>query len=338
MRTTEGGQKQRLPGNRPEYKATFRDPWDWAERYIDNYEFEGVTPGSQKEKEILTTRSTENEQDEGHLPRREQNHLFRKMNYLRKLAVEQKNLGNEDVAQAYLDGAWFLRQSIAGKFFYIVKKLETDLTQKYPTEDPDRLINFILNAYYREIDSYDYTMTDRTAMFDNWAPRRIYAHIKDQVVGRKSAEPFPNTDFPQEAWEQMAERLEQRYDPERVQKFLELILQRLEQHAFGYKEQPLARILRARYLLNYGEEKGATLKEIGDAMGLTRERVRQLEKKAFEIIRQVIAKQSDVQPYLEEFNLDPEDIELLFLRKGGKPFTLYQYPAGSPGGRGPRKK
>lgn len=358
MRQIAGDEFKKLGGPRPEYAETFRDPWEWAQNFVDSYEFEGVTEGSAKEQEILTEMPSRDPRGDKRaqtkserygqkthpdlLQNHQQAHLFRKMNYLRKRACERKQRSDMTGADQDLTKAWLLRQAIAGEFFDIVLKIVADLEDKYPDQDTDRLYDRTLDFYYRYIDRHDYAIQVR---FDNWTRRQIFARIEDQVISHKSNEPVPGVGHSDETWEQLEEQMEQRlevrYDPEAVREFIELILKRLEEYKFGYKQHPLAAILRSRYLIKHSDEKGATLQEIAKAMGITHERVRQLEENAFKIIREIIAKQSDIQPYLEKFDLTPEDIELLFLRKRGKPFTPHSSPAGSPGTRGkpkPRRK
>ena len=217
------------------------------------------------------------------LTREQEYHLFRKMNYLKHKASRLRESIGEDAS-----GKSALMNQIEGLYEQAVKvknrivqsnlRLVVSIAKRHlaSTDDFFSLVSDGNMSLIRAVEKFDYSRGNKFSTYASWAIMKNFA--------RTIPNEFKHRDrFRTTTEELFLSRQDDRVDPyveESVQRTrkreLSKILNRLDE-----REQ---KIISARFGLERGSEP-LTLKQVGEEMGVTKERVRQLEARALAKLR-----------------------------------------------------
>jgi RNA polymerase primary sigma factor/RNA polymerase sigma factor len=142
----------------------------------------------------------------------------------------------------------------------------------------------------RAVEKFDYARGNKFSTYASWAIMKNYARTIPDEHKRRDRFRAADMDMLQSATDVRTDEYQQRIaESDRLQQ-VGKFLDRLDT-----REQTI--IIR-RYGLDH-EHEPQTLKEVGSALGVTKERVRQIEAKALEKLREAAATEA-VLPELEE--------------------------------------
>jgi len=131
----------------------------------------------------------------------------------------------------------------------------------------------------RAVEKFDYARGNKFSTYASWAIMKNYARTIPNEHKQRDRFRAADTELLQAATDTRADEHRQRIaERDRLQQ-VEQFLDRLDS-----REQTI--IIR-RYGLDH-EHEPQTLKEVGSALGVTKERVRQIEAKALEKLREVV--------------------------------------------------
>ena len=209
-------------------------------------------------------------------------HLFRKMNYLKykacklrdELDVSQPKRGIMDQIEKLYD------QSVAVKNEIISANLRlvVSIAKRHvgPVENFFELVSDGNVSLIRAVEKFDFARGNKFSTYASWAIMKNFARtIPDEHRHRdrfrtSNAEMFGGTeDARSDQYEQETAQFQREAQVERI-------LERLDE-----REQ---QIIISRFGLNRGHEP-LTLKEVGAEMGVTKERIRQIEARALSKLR-----------------------------------------------------
>ncbi len=218
------------------------------------------------------------------LTREQEYHLFRKMNYLKHKASRlRESLGQAQGSKtAIMDEIDDLYESavlVKNKIVQSNLRLVVSIAKRHvaSTDDFFSLVSDGNMSLIRAVEKFDYSRGNKFSTYASWAIMKNFA--------RTIPNEFKHRDrFRTTTEELFLSRQDDRLDPyaeESVhrsrQRELSKILNRLDE-----REQ---KIITARFGLGRGNEP-LTLKEVGEEMGVTKERIRQLEARALTKLRE----------------------------------------------------
>lgn len=218
------------------------------------------------------------------LTREQEYHLFRQMNYLKHKAgrLREKLTGNSDSKSSLVDEIERLYRDAVRVKNRIVQcnlRLVVSISKRHvaSTDDFFNLISDGNMSLIRAVEKFDYSRGNKFSTYASWAIMKNFA--------RTIPSEFKHRDrFRTTTEELFLARQDDRLDPyieetvqRRRQRELTKILNRLDE-----REQ---KIITARFGLGRGSEP-LTLKEVGEEMGVTKERIRQLEARALTKLRE----------------------------------------------------
>jgi RNA polymerase primary sigma factor/RNA polymerase sigma factor len=217
------------------------------------------------------------------LTREQEVHLFRKMNYLKykasrlraELAPARPKSGLMDQIEELYD------ESVATKNEIISANLRlvVSIAKRHvgPVENFFELVSDGNISLIRAVEKFDFARGNKFSTYASWAIMKNYARtIPDEHRHRDRfrtslAEMFGAAeDARTDQYEQESSQMQREAQVEKI-------LERLDE-----REQ---RIIMSRFGLTRGQEP-LTLKEVGAVMGVTKERVRQIEARALSKLRQ----------------------------------------------------
>jgi RNA polymerase sigma factor (sigma-70 family) len=218
------------------------------------------------------------------LTREQEYHLFRKMNYLKHRANRLRDSleaakGNRSAIMDEIDELYEAAVLVKNRIVQSNLRLVVSIAKRHvaSTDDFFSLVSDGNMSLIRAAEKFDYSRGNKFSTYASWAIMKNFA--------RTIPSEFKHRDrFRTTAEELFVSRQDERLDPyiaETVQRSrqreLSKILNRLDE-----REQ---KIITARFGLGRGKEP-LTLKEVGEEMGVTKERIRQLEARALSKLRE----------------------------------------------------
>ena len=216
------------------------------------------------------------------LSREQEQHLFRKLNYAKYRAASLREKLSESQPQVrWMDEIESLYQLATATKNQIVRanlRLVVSIAKRHvgPQENFFELVSDGNVSLIRAADKFDFSRGFKFSTYASWAiiknfARSIPNEMKQRERFRTSHdELFAATEETRADW--MGEELEHKNRISAVRK----ILSRLDD-----REQ---KIIIHRFGLDYSREP-STLKQVGESMGVTKERVRQIESRALDKLR-----------------------------------------------------
>ena len=216
------------------------------------------------------------------LTREQEYHLFRKMNYLKHAAAEMRdNLDIKMPSVAMMEQIEKLYEKsvdVKNKIVQSNLRLVVSIAKRHlaPNDDFFGLISDGNMSLIRAAEKFDYSRGNKFSTYASWAIMKNFARtipdeFKHQDRFRTSNEEV--FDFQQDRRaDNFAMEIDQATRTDQIQKILHMLDQREQQ------------IIVRRFGLDHRFEP-LTLKEVGEAMGVTKERVRQLEARALSKLR-----------------------------------------------------
>ncbi|WP_442510168.1 sigma-70 family RNA polymerase sigma factor [Novipirellula sp. SH528] len=218
------------------------------------------------------------------LNREQEYHLFRKMNYLKHKASRLRDSletagASKTAVMDQIDSLYEDAVKVKNKIVQSNLRLVVSIAKRHVASSDDffALISDGNMSLIRAVEKFDYSRGNKFSTYASWAIMKNFA--------RTIPSEFKHRDrFRTTTEELFLSRQDDRLDPyaeETVQRSrqreLSKILDRLDE-----REQ---KIITARFGLGRGNEP-LTLKEVGDEMGVTKERIRQLEVRALMKLRE----------------------------------------------------
>jgi RNA polymerase primary sigma factor/RNA polymerase sigma factor len=220
------------------------------------------------------------------LTREQEVWLFRKFNYLKhKAAKLREQLDPERPNARLMDQIERLYDEIVELKNRIVRanlRLVVSIAKRRvsPGDSFFDLVSDGNMSLIRAVEKFDYARGNKFSTYASWAIMKNYARTIPDEHKRRDRFRAADMEMLQTATDRRADEYQQRLAAndrlQQVSKFLD----RLDQ-----REQTI--IIR-RYGLDHGRDP-QTLKEVGSALGVTKERVRQIEAKALEKLREAAA-------------------------------------------------
>ncbi len=217
------------------------------------------------------------------LTREQEYHLFRKMNYLKHAAsklretLDPKSPSVSDMEK--IESLYERSVDVKNKIVQSNLRLVVSIAKRHlaPNDDFFGLISDGNISLIRAAEKFDYSRGNKFSTYASWAIMKNFARtipdeFKHQDRFRTSSEEVFDFQQDQRA-DNFALEIDQAVRTDQIQKIL---------HTLDQREQ---QIIVRRFGLDHRFEP-LTLKEVGEAMGVTKERVRQLEARALTKLRQ----------------------------------------------------
>lgn len=217
------------------------------------------------------------------LTREQEQYMFRKYNYLKFKASRIRDELSQGTPKATLmdEIERFYEQAVKTKNA-IVKanlRLVISIAKRHvvASEDFFQLVSDGNMSLIRAVEKFDYSRGNKFSTYASWAIMKNFARtIPGEFKQRDRFRPSPEELFVAQP-DQRSDRYSQEAEQERRSVQVNRILERLDE-----REQ---QIIVSRFGLDRGTEP-LTLKEVGEKMGVTKERVRQIQTRALVKLRE----------------------------------------------------
>ncbi|MBU6173263.1 MAG: sigma-70 family RNA polymerase sigma factor [Planctomycetes bacterium] len=227
------------------------------------------------------------------LSREQEYHLFRKMNYYKHAASklrERLDVKNPSISMMeQIEKLYEESVDVKNKIVQSNLRLVVSIAKRHlaPNDDFFGLISDGNMSLIRAAEKFDYARGNKFSTYASWAIMKNYARtipdeFKHQDRFRTSSDEVFDFQEDNRADHFVAE-IDQAARTDQIQKIL---------HTLDQREQ---QIIVRRFGLDHRFEP-LTLKEVGEAMGVTKERVRQLEARALNKLRQAASQARIDQP------------------------------------------
>jgi RNA polymerase primary sigma factor/RNA polymerase sigma factor len=223
------------------------------------------------------------------LTREQEMHLFRKMNYLKfKGSKLREKLDPMHPTKALMAHVEKIYEDIVDTKNQIIRgnlRLVVSIAKRHvgPTQSFFELVSDGNVSLMRAVERFDYSLQNKFSTYASWAIMKNFARSIPE--GLRQRERF-RTSYPELLPVTEDERTDQ-HELEIIQTqrehAVERILRRLDK-----REQE---IITCRFGLRRGQEP-LTLKQVGAVMGVTKERIRQIEARALSKLRQAVVKEN----------------------------------------------
>lgn len=223
------------------------------------------------------------------LNREQEYHLFRRFNFLKYKASQLRDELNparaKSTAMAEIENLYEQAVHIKNQIVQSNLRLVVSIAKRHvnATDDFFTLVSDGNMSLIRAVEKFDYSRGNKFSTYASWAIMKNFARtipheFKHRDRFRTSLDEL-FTSQEDGRGDQLGEESAQRLRSEQVNK----ILSRLDD-----REQ---KIIISRFGLDYRQEP-QTLKEVGAEMGVTKERVRQIEARALNKLRQAVQEES----------------------------------------------
>ncbi len=220
------------------------------------------------------------------LNREQEYHLFRKMNYLKHLASQLRDgLDQASDRTATMDEIHQLYEqavAVKNKIVQSNLRLVVSIAKRHmsSTDDFFALVSDGNMSLIRAAEKFDYGRGNKFSTYATWAIMKNFART------------IPSEFKHRDRFRTTAEELFLAQSDDRSNPFVEESSQRQRQREVGRilnrLDEREQKIISARFGLTKGSEP-LTLKEVGEEMGVTKERIRQLEARALLKLREAAA-------------------------------------------------
>jgi len=216
------------------------------------------------------------------LTREQEQHLFRKFNYLKHKASQlRKQLDPSRAKSGLMDRIETIYDEAVRTKNQIVKsnlRLVVSIAKRHVSSSDDffGLVSDGNMSLIRAVEKFDYSRGNKFSTYASWAIMKNFARtIPDEFKHRDRFRTSHDEMFSAQQ-DDRSDRYEQESAQYLRQRQIGRILSRLDE-----REQ---RIIISRFGLDHSQEP-LTLKEVGSEMGVTKERVRQIEARALNKLR-----------------------------------------------------
>jgi RNA polymerase primary sigma factor len=220
------------------------------------------------------------------LNREQEYHLFRKMNFLKYIAKKLRDTLDdkmpsvetmEKIEDSYEQSVDVKNQIVQSNLRLVVSIAKRHMA---PNDDFFGLISDGNMSLIRAVEKFDYSRGNKFSTYASWAIMKNFARtipdeFKHQDRFRTSSEEVFDSQQDSRA-DNLAMEIDQATRERQIQKIL---------HSLDQREQ---QIIVRRFGLDHRFEP-LTLKEVGEVMGVTKERVRQIECRALDKLREAAA-------------------------------------------------
>jgi RNA polymerase primary sigma factor/RNA polymerase sigma factor len=216
------------------------------------------------------------------LTREQEAHLFREMNYLKYKASalrtqldlnQPKSRLMEQIEKLYDESVATKNQIIRANL-----RLVVSIVKRYvgPAADFFELVSDGNMSLMRAVGKFDFARGFRFSTYATWAITKNFARAIPGVLRHRSRFCTSHSEMLLTTEDPRADQYEQESAQIRRESHVEGILKRLDERE--------RQIVTSRFGLTRGQER-LTLKQVGAAMGITKERVRQIQSRAMGILR-----------------------------------------------------
>ncbi|MGW8255887.1 MAG: sigma-70 family RNA polymerase sigma factor [Thermoguttaceae bacterium] len=219
------------------------------------------------------------------LTRKQEAHLFRKMNYLKykasklraRLDAERpKSSLMEQIERTYEEAISTKNQIIRANLRLVVSIAKRHVG---PAENFFELISDGNMSLMRAVEKFDYSRGNKFSTYASWAIMKNFARTIPDAHRYHDRFRTSQNELFASAEDVRSDQVELELDQARRENQIDKILARLDE-----REQ---RIIIRRFGLRRGEEP-LTLKQVGAELGVTKERIRQIECRALDKLRKVV--------------------------------------------------
>ena len=230
------------------------------------------------------------------LTREQEMHLFRKMNYLKYKACKlREQIDWPGPRAALMDQIEKLYDESVATKNQIIRanlRLVVSIAKRHvgPVENFFELVSDGNISLIRAVEKFDYARGNKFSTYASWAIMKNFARTIPDEHRHRDRFRTSHTDMFGATEDARSDQYEQETAQVQRETQVERILERLDE-----REQ---KIIISRFGLNRGHEP-LTLKEVGAEMGVTKERIRQIEARALSKLRKAAQEERIELPGLE---------------------------------------